>query len=270
MHEDLLVDCDSDSHKRAEGVAWLMILVFAIGLPLVYQALLYPHRERLLKADYSGCRSLAFLTQDYKPQYYWWEGIEIVRKLLLTGALVRFQKGSLIQMVAAMGVIALHLVFLAYCKPYKKTRDGLLALFVYSMLFSVFFAAILLSVRNAAPSSVLASGISTDTVAACLICCVLSVGVLTLLVAVEELYEARKMAVLPVMRHAGRNEPVVFTDYSDPERYHLFLSHVWGTGQDQVRLFLSVTIKKGLMFLVPRCSRSRRSSCCWFLGSGYS
>jgi hypothetical protein len=138
---DLSIDCNSSEHARAEGVAWVMIAAFSIGLPAIYQALLYPHRKRLASsfshegAEGSGPQAsfkmFEFLYGDYKPQFYWWEGLEIVRKLLLTGVLVQFQKGSLVQTVMAMVIIVLHMLLLAHFKPYKRARDGAVSLFVY-------------------------------------------------------------------------------------------------------------------------------------------
>ena len=120
-----------------------MIVLFSIGLPGIYQALLYPHRALLRevvggssaagapasciaggasvdgaspvshkdKGTAATLRGLSFLYADYKQQFWWWESCEIARKLLLTGALVRFQKGSLMQLVVAMVIIVLHMLF---------------------------------------------------------------------------------------------------------------------------------------------------------------
>ena len=71
----------------------------------------------------------------------------------------------------------------------------------------------------------------------------MSVVVLALAMALDEV---NKAARAPVMRHhkehAKRRKPVVFPNYSEASRFHLFLSHVWSTGQDQV-----LAIKKELV-----------------------
>jgi hypothetical protein len=248
---DLSINCDSSEHARAEGVARLMIGAFSIGLPAIYQALLYPHRHQLASSlSHEGTggsgsfRMFKFLYDDYKPQYYWWEALEIVRKLLLTGVLVQFQKGSLIQTVMAIVIIVLHMLLLAHFKPYKRPRDGAVSLFVYAMLLAVFFGALLLSAQAALPEEhVLRRGISTTTVAVVLIFSVLSVFFVAVVIAVDEV---RVAATSPVLQHAGSKRPVVFEHYRDEARFHLFLSHVWSSGQDQV-----LAIKKELLLLVP-------------------
>ena len=39
---------------------------------------------------------------DYKPRFYWWDCLEMLRKAILTGILMFFKKGSLTQLVMAM------------------------------------------------------------------------------------------------------------------------------------------------------------------------
>ena len=228
-----------------------MIVAFSIGLPAIYQALLFPHRRQLASSlSHEGVggsgsfRMFEFLYGDYKPRFYWWEALEIVRKLLLTGVLVQFQKGSLIQTVMAMVIIVLHMLLLAHFKPYKRARDGAVSLFVYAMLLVVFFVALLLSAQAALPEEhVLRRGISTTAVAVVLVFSVLSVLVVAVAIAIDEV---RAAATYPVLQHAGSKRPVVFEHYRDPSRFHLFLSHAWASGQDQV-----LSIKKELLLIVP-------------------
>jgi hypothetical protein len=76
---DLSIDCSSDEHKRAETLAASFILLFSIGLPVMYQVLLHPHRHRLASsisheddaaggAPVSSFKALSFLYQDYKTE----------------------------------------------------------------------------------------------------------------------------------------------------------------------------------------------------------
>jgi hypothetical protein len=59
--------------------------------------------------------------------------------------------------------------------------------------------------------------------------------------------EARRASTAPVARHTASGAPVVFqTLAKDSGRFHLFLSHVWSTGQDQV-----LAIKKELAIMAP-------------------
>jgi hypothetical protein len=263
LTQDLSINCDSAAHKTAKGVAMFGICMFSLGLPAMYQALLYPHRHKLASSaaheespsvagggggSTETFHALKFLYQDYKPEFYYWEAVEIFRKLLLTGALVQFQKGSLIQIVVAMGVIIMHMLVLAHYKPYRQAVHGALAQGVYGLLLVIFFGGLLLSAKTALPKDhVLRKGISTNMVAGFLIFSVVAVVVMTVMTALSEI---RAAAGYPVLQHRnmdGRTKrAVVFEHYPDPARFHLFLSHVWATGQDQV-----LSIKKELLLIVP-------------------
>ena len=42
-----------------------------------------------------------FLVRDYKPEYYYWEVVEMIRKLLLTGMIIFVDAGSTAQVFVA-------------------------------------------------------------------------------------------------------------------------------------------------------------------------
>jgi hypothetical protein len=182
LSKDLTIECASDAHKSATAVAGLMIFIFSIGLVAVYLALLYPHRT-----DLSVCPHLSFLFHDYKPQFWYWESIEIARKLVLTGALATFNRGSHIQLVLAMSIIVLHMLVLAHLKPYKKARDGNVALFVYTLLLMMFLGAALLSTQAALPDHLFSESISTPMLAGLLIFALLSVLVVIVVFALSDI-----------------------------------------------------------------------------------
>merc|ERR1712086_1105595 len=99
LRSDYTIDCDSAQHGTAEGVAWFAVVVFAVGVPLLFLVLM--HHDR-------NAKFLHFFCSSYHPRYYYWECIDIVKKLLLVGFAVMFKRGSLVQL--ACGI----LVALAY------------------------------------------------------------------------------------------------------------------------------------------------------------
>jgi hypothetical protein len=68
-----------------------MIVVYPVGVPLLYLAALRPYMNnevndaQLRKSSYAKSRHLAFFYADYRPQVWWWEIVVLVKKLLLTG-----------------------------------------------------------------------------------------------------------------------------------------------------------------------------------------
>eukprot|EP01043_Picozoa_sp_COSAG02_P001311 COSAG02_NODE_27_length_51735_cov_86.076749_27_plen_333_part_00 len=70
-----------------------------------------------------GSEKYSFLTRDYKPEFYYFECIELVRKMLLAGAIIFFSQGSVEQAFAA-GIISFFF-FAVYARamPFRGTFD---------------------------------------------------------------------------------------------------------------------------------------------------
>jgi hypothetical protein len=74
-----------------------------------------------MKALYSA---LSFLDGSYEPRFWYWEVLEMTRKLILTSGLQFFGRGSATELAMA-GIIATAFAILqAYHKPMKKSLKG--------------------------------------------------------------------------------------------------------------------------------------------------
>jgi len=118
--------CHSEaiSSAKNEGVvaaAWLAIVLYALGVPLLYMLLLFRRRAALDE-------TLNFLTKDYEPHARWWELVEVAKKLTTTGFLALVDPGSLIQMYLAVTCSLLFLVLQLLMRPYRSKSNNLLAM----------------------------------------------------------------------------------------------------------------------------------------------
>ena len=72
LRADPAISCDGgDDHARIKALAYAFILVWPVGVPLLYTALLLPCAERL-RSNRSNelTRATHFLHGDYKPGFY--------------------------------------------------------------------------------------------------------------------------------------------------------------------------------------------------------
>jgi hypothetical protein len=60
LRSDLSIHCDSPAHKSAEAFSVFMILVFPLGLPVLYFGMLWHNRDRLFGKDKSSMSFLRF------------------------------------------------------------------------------------------------------------------------------------------------------------------------------------------------------------------
>lgn len=101
LRVDYRIECDSLKHRVLQGYAAFMILVYAIGIPLIYAVALYKTKDLLNNEP--GRRSaraelISELWTPYKPERYYYEVIECVRRLCLTGIIVFIYPNSAAQL----------------------------------------------------------------------------------------------------------------------------------------------------------------------------
>lgn len=116
LKADYSISCLDESRSQWVLFVGIMLVVYPIGIPLGYFILLYRQRRLLnphepvlgILPDYPGfegavryvrskniaLQSTVFLWGSYEPRVYWWEVVEMLRKMLLTGAIVFMSPGT--------------------------------------------------------------------------------------------------------------------------------------------------------------------------------
>ena len=86
LHDDLALDCGSHEYDIVKRVAFILAAVWPIGVPLLYSVLLWHSRKALFTGKPTTLsRATAFLWGDYQTFAFWWEPVNMCRKLALTG-----------------------------------------------------------------------------------------------------------------------------------------------------------------------------------------
>ena len=176
LRTDYSVDCNDEKHLFYQIGAGVMMVAFAFGIP-VGMGILMVRRMR----DYSSTggtdrfmarrvadelkitdveaadairdvttgREYSFLVNAYKPRYYHWEGVDMVRKLLLVGVLAVAGRGSVSQLFVAAIVSCVSLVLQVYLSPYKHREDNVFKTVVeIHILLVVLIAPVLKSLQS--------------------------------------------------------------------------------------------------------------------------
>ena len=90
LYADLTLSCDSDEYESTKATAFAALVLWPVGMPLLYAVLLWASRDALRTGIATPLsRATAFLWGDYACNYWaplgWWEPLEMCRKLTLTG-----------------------------------------------------------------------------------------------------------------------------------------------------------------------------------------
>jgi len=125
LRADFAIVCTSDAHGAAQRAAAAGIAFCSLGIPVLYLALLYRRRRTLGRPEsMAACAHLAFFYEDYKPEFWYWEALELGRKLVLTGFAALWKPGTLMQIITAMLIGLVNIVIISSCKPYCGHAGG--------------------------------------------------------------------------------------------------------------------------------------------------
>jgi len=127
-HEDLKLSCDSYDYTLTSRTAVVLIFIWPIGVPLLYALLLWASRDALRTGNATSLsRATDFLSADYKSSHFWWEPLEMCRKLALTGWILLIgenfeQARVLVAICVSIAFQAIHLSI----QPLRRAEDGVL------------------------------------------------------------------------------------------------------------------------------------------------
>jgi hypothetical protein len=150
LRADMSISCSSPRYYF--GVSWgiAMVFVFPVGVPLLYIYLLYINRKAIKTRSTDDDRDvdnsettaaessedrvkhlitheeIKFLWSNYLPKFWYWEVVETIRRLLLTGVLSIIYEGTSLQIVVGMTISLCFVYVYDHCRPYPKQEHNLL------------------------------------------------------------------------------------------------------------------------------------------------
>jgi len=188
-----------------------------------------------------------FLWSEYAIRFFWWEPIELLRKLCLTGfVLLIDNKHTVGRTLAAVLLSLIFLVGQLTLKPFKRAIDNVISALIHFSLTLLFLSVLLLKVCEDSRQTCSALGLGDDGEGVLLFFLAFStsiVGVFLLLL-ILQLVRERKSGQGTLYLRTTASVPEL--SRSDGMAYHLFLSHIWASGQDQVAV-----IKRQLQLCLP-------------------
>ena len=241
--------CPSDELSDAQSLAWVAILIYPVGTILFSAWLLYLGRSRLLIEEESTpyTRSIAFLHAPFVPSYFYFDLLELCKKLLLIGFASLIEPGSVVQLMIAVLVSLLFLVLHLQSLPYRRHLDNMLATMINLSLCVFFIWCLLLQTGSLANED--NSGELSNTGTAVSIMMLLSiVGVIVvavLLFCLELVAQTAKERAEKRQREkwAGCTIEPPTTKWPGEKSYACFLSHYKMEAASDARLLHDMLAK---------------------------
>ena len=256
LREDLSVACSeggvrTEEHQSLIELAYVFVAIWPLGLPLCYFILLQGcQRDFSRRAQTPLVAATELLHKEYKPTFYWWELLSLLQRLILTGfvLLIDEEKG-LVRMNAGVMVALLYLVILLLVRPYKRPDNNFIAIATQFSVVCVLFSATLLRMYYDISELVSPSAAQEFTgfasaeiiVWAMLVFNFSTVTIMFFLTS----YQVSTEGSLPTIRRTDTKAEPDLT-LGSAFASHLFLSHIWSSGQDQMAV-----VKRQLQMLLP-------------------
>jgi hypothetical protein len=84
LHVDYTIDCNETALLRWVG-GGALVLLWPIGLPTTLFVAMHRVREKILDDDEDTVKVYDFVLGDYNKEHWYWEVVELGRKLILAG-----------------------------------------------------------------------------------------------------------------------------------------------------------------------------------------
>ena len=259
LRADYRVECStgtrtSDAHEAAKGLAVAAILLYPVGISMLYIKLMVVARPALLSGKPTALSTaLSFLVKDYEPAYFWWELLEAWKKLFLVGFMVLIMPGKVEQLVIAFLASLVYMLLVSVAQPFKEDGDDFFAKACGFALAALFFFSVIL--KQAALTEAVDSFLSAQLrdrfdieISFVTVGMVASIVGAVVLAAIMAAHQLAKSARAPIIRLKATKAPPELK-LRPEHRWHMFLSHIWGSGQDQC-----ATIKRQLNLVLPGIS----------------
>ncbi|EOD07315.1 hypothetical protein EMIHUDRAFT_198748 [Emiliania huxleyi CCMP1516] len=252
---DVLCGADDEEYSGLDAYFWAFFVLWPVLVPLAFLALLLWIRSEV-RAQRVGslARASRFLWRDYDPGILFWEVVDLSRRLFLASLVLFIQTNTgsskLLRLIIASVVSGLYLTALALARPFKRTDDLYLACTANLLLLCCFISGIVIQLCPDPGASAAYEGMCYTLVGfdsargASEFVIVLTAAMLaaSLLVVLFKTVSAVRM---PTIRLASTGRPPAL-ELCPECHFHGFISHAWGTGQDQTH-----TVVRQLQLLLP-------------------
>lgn len=147
LRVDYRIECDSSKHRLFQVYAGIMILVYPVGIPLVYAFLLYKNRRvlrnKVERQTSPQVQPISDLWVPYKPERWFYDVIECLRRTSLTGVVVFIYPNTAAQVAVTLVIAFAFAILSESLAPYVSKLDARVSLTGHIIVFISMYVALL-------------------------------------------------------------------------------------------------------------------------------
>ncbi len=162
---DLSVECDTYEHLPPTNahtlLAWVLVFLWPVGIPLCLFVLLWLVQSKTVLARCFGLtaedeellwKACGFLHDEYRAELPYFELLETLRKLLLSGFVLLIPlRLVLLRLILAFFLTTGYLILLQAVEPFRQRGTGTVAVATISTLSCTLFAGLLIRISEELP-----------------------------------------------------------------------------------------------------------------------
>ena len=236
----LEVECDVNEDKDYKHIMawfWTFFVLWPCLVPVVFLVLLAVVKRSVKESRPTAlAKSCRFLWEDFDETSsiaLYWDVIDTFRKIFLTSAIyfVDEKQGfsKVLRLSFACAVSTMYLTFLVIVQPYKRKED------LYFSTISSFFLAIIFGLGDVLHicgndedncTAFVGGGLHANTAA-------IAIAIMTFaMIGITIWFMCSRKYRAPIVRlKSTKHLPNL--ELLPSHKYHVFMSHVWSTGQDK-------------------------------------
>ena len=130
--------CYQGKHLTYSAISFVVIALFCVGFPLA--VLISSHRAKAANSE-AAARFVSLLTASYKPGFYYFEAVDLARKLLISSVLITITPRHRLQLFCGTLMSVLSAATFIGCRPYRKPLFNFLQGIAHVQILITFAAA---------------------------------------------------------------------------------------------------------------------------------
>lgn len=124
LNSDYSISCHSSRYLAARAYAICMVVLYPIGIPAVFMYALFHFREGIkarTREDkvHQPCYVIEFLWFPYSPAFWYFELLDLVYRVCVSGFLVLVHQGSVDQILVALGLTFVYAQLHQHVRPHE-------------------------------------------------------------------------------------------------------------------------------------------------------
>jgi len=254
LTDDLSIFCkrqgdDDPEYARIYRLFLGFFILWPIFIPMVMLVLVWNVRDAVKSKRITPlAEAISFLWRDYSESFFYWEIIDLYRKIFLTGIILMVDSDEgatkVLRLLLAILVSVLYFGFLLRARPYKRSNDLDIAFVSHILLLSIFVVGISLQLCKDGDTCMRFVGNNITSVKMTLI----AVGMTAIMLIISAMFLivlAVNAITAPTIRLVSSGSKPNL-EMSGNHEFHAFLSHIWSTGKDKTH-----TIVRKTQLLLP-------------------